>query len=195
MKEKLLVLFLIILLSQNVFGQGSSIGITVGVGASILEKKELYGNIQTDFYPEIGGFLNFSGVELGINAGLVYRKFDDSYYTYTYYYGYNYYKVTYKIIFIPINGYVKIRPLDFVIPDIQIAPYIGAGLGAFVGAGDDFSKKSYLNILGFAGIEYKVIRNLDIYIEAKYCYSKLTNTNYNLGGIFMTAGGQVKLPF
>ena len=132
--------------SPSKFRSGISFGF--GVGAMVPTKKEAYMDLGADAYPEFRVASDLGPVEIGLSVGVVYRSLDAYYYSSDY--GSDHYG--YTLAYVPVEFHVNLLPVRFGAPRCPVQPYLGVGLGGYVGAGDN--QDSYALVSPAGGIEF-----------------------------------------
>lgn len=182
----LLACITVIVLTSNASYSQNKVQLSFGAGAGLFvaSDESRYMNIKYDLYPEIFMALDISGIRIGADLGLVYRKkeewgfgWGDSYHT------------SETILFLPLQGYIGLYPLRFVNRDMAIQPYAHLGGGAFLSVGSSDYPDNEICVTGKLGLELNALRILGFHGDVRYTWA-----DNDMGGIIITLGASVKLP-
>jgi hypothetical protein len=145
-------------------------------------------DIDVDVYPEMGGFVDVSGIQLGITAGLVYRK-ATTWFDYCDYGFCPNWRMEYTMMLIPIQGEIGIMPLRFFSQDAPVQPYFSVGGGAFVPTGDSDYRQTEACATAKLGAQASLMDMVVVYGDIRYTYA-----DNELGGVIFTVGCRARIP-
>jgi len=179
-----LSVMIVILLPEAALSKSSSaIGIEGNIGFMVAFDEDSYWGEGVDLYPEVGLWIEVPYLRIGSTLGIIYRQLEYS--SWGVYGSYGYEE---NIVVLPVVARLDFRP--FSESDLLVSPYLGGGIGTYLAV--DGPHESSIAVSARAGLEilvdYATIFG-DIRIEPTI------GSDSQLGGVMITSGAILKLPF